>query len=205
VEDKVALGKAFSRRPIQLSPADHNSNSRHNFLPRLEMFDTSDHHPGYNWKFTHKLRTSRLTRILRIREVSGSIFGPGDRLSWLKYFVVFRRPSRRMPGQCLKIRLRPLSTKSFPIHHHSRTIRSWTLQSVVTEKRRTIKNRLSTYKYNARHNLEDQRRYFWSSARLSLEPEQDTFVSLHRTWVLRVNFTASLWMQPVIRYYCILC
>jgi hypothetical protein len=39
-----------------------------------------------------------LTLLLRIREVLGSNLSPGDRLSWLRFFVVFLSPSTRMPG-----------------------------------------------------------------------------------------------------------
>jgi hypothetical protein len=40
----------------------------------------------------------RLTLLLCIGEVPGSNLGPGDRLSWLRFFVVFLSPSRRMSG-----------------------------------------------------------------------------------------------------------
>jgi hypothetical protein len=44
--------------------------------------------------------------------VPGFTSRPGNRLSWLRPFVVFLSLSRRMPGY-LKIRPRPLPTKSF--------------------------------------------------------------------------------------------
>jgi hypothetical protein len=75
-----------------------------------------------------------LTLLLRVREIPGSILDPGDRLSWLRFLVAFLSPSSRMQGQYLKIRTRPLPTKSFPIHHHSFIILSSTLYSLVTEK-----------------------------------------------------------------------
>jgi hypothetical protein len=59
---------------------------------------------------------------------------PGDRLSWLRFFVVFSIP----PGECrestLKIRPRSLPTKSFQIHHYSLVTLSSTLYGLVTEK-----------------------------------------------------------------------
>jgi hypothetical protein len=60
-----------------------------------------------------------LNRLLHIREVPGSMLGPGDRLLWLRFSVDFLSPSRLMPGYYLKIRPRSLPTRSFVIHHHS--------------------------------------------------------------------------------------
>jgi hypothetical protein len=37
-----------------------------------------------------------LTLLLRIREFPSSIFGPGERLSWMRFFVVFLSASRRI-------------------------------------------------------------------------------------------------------------
>jgi hypothetical protein len=42
---------------------------------------------------------------------------PEDRLSWLRVFVVFPSPSKRIIWQYLKISPRPLSYKSFPNHY----------------------------------------------------------------------------------------
>jgi hypothetical protein len=43
-------------------------------------------------------------------------------------FVVFLSPSRRMLGQYLKIRPRPLPTRSFPNHHQSHYHRRYVMQ-----------------------------------------------------------------------------
>jgi hypothetical protein len=72
--------------------------------------------------------------FLRIREVQNSILGPGDRLSWLRFLVVFLSTSRWMLGWYLTIRPRIRPAKSFPIHHHSLTILSSVLHILVTEK-----------------------------------------------------------------------
>jgi hypothetical protein len=50
-----------------------------------------------------------LTLLLRIRDVPGSNLGPGDWLSWLRFFVGLLSPSSRI--YYLKIRSRPLRTK----------------------------------------------------------------------------------------------
>jgi hypothetical protein len=47
----------------------------------------------------------------------GFRYRPGDRLHWPRGFVVLLSTSRRIPEYYLKIRPRPLLSKSFPIHH----------------------------------------------------------------------------------------
>jgi membrane-associated phospholipid phosphatase len=54
-------------------------------------------------------RRGRVALLHRIREV------PGSNLT--EDFRSFLSPSRRMSGYYLKIRPRPLSFKSFPLHH----------------------------------------------------------------------------------------
>jgi hypothetical protein len=57
----------------------------------------------------------------------------------IEVFVVFLCPSRKIPGKYLKIRPRPLPTKSFPVYHHHLLIAlSSTLFILVAEKRRKI-------------------------------------------------------------------
>jgi hypothetical protein len=59
-----------------------------------------------------------LTLLLHIWEVPGSYLGPGDRLSRLRFFVVFLSLSTQTLGQYLKIRPFPLSSKSFQFIIH---------------------------------------------------------------------------------------
>jgi hypothetical protein len=80
-----------------------------------------------------------------IREVAGSILGTGDRLL-IEFFVVFLSPSTWIAGYYLKIRPRPLPTKSFPIHCHSLIILSSTLYSLVAE--RASLNKLTTIRWS---------------------------------------------------------
>jgi hypothetical protein len=51
----------------------------------------------------------------------------------IEVFMGFLSPSRQMLGQYLKIRPRPLLTKTFPIYHHSSVTLSSTLYSLRTE------------------------------------------------------------------------
>jgi hypothetical protein len=60
-----------------------------------------------------------LTLMLHIPVVPDSVLGPGDRLSSLRFSMVFLIPSRRIPDSTFKIRTRLLPTKSFPIRQHS--------------------------------------------------------------------------------------
>jgi hypothetical protein len=75
-----------------------------------------------------------LTLLLRIREVPGSKLGPGDRLSRLRFFVVFLSPPGECRDKCLTIRPRPLPTISYPIHHYSFNTLLSMLYSLVSEK-----------------------------------------------------------------------
>jgi hypothetical protein len=94
------------------------------------------------WRYSSKLLPNvvveRITLLLRIREVPGSDLGPGYRLTWLRVFVVFLIPSRRIAGWYLKIITRSLPTKSFPIHHHPLMTLPSTPYRLVTKKHRKI-------------------------------------------------------------------
>jgi hypothetical protein len=65
----------------------------------------------------------------------------------IEFFVVFLSSSKRMLGEYLQIRPRPIPTKSFPIHHNSLIIRTSTLYSLLTEK--ASLNKLPTYRPTA--------------------------------------------------------
>jgi hypothetical protein len=74
-----------------------------------------------------------LTLLLLIRELPGSILGPGDRLSWLSFSSFSSVPLGECCDSTLKVG-RPLPTASFPINHHLLIMLSSTLCSQVTEK-----------------------------------------------------------------------
>jgi hypothetical protein len=110
---------------------------------------------------------------------------PGDRLSWLRVFVVFLSPSRRIPGYQLKIRPRPLPSNSFRFIIHLLPYHS-TLYS--------LSNWKSVVKQNYRHKFIWR---FW----LLLDRWRDCFLILNTWWV--GGFTATwsicgcaLWIQP---------
>jgi hypothetical protein len=50
------------------------------------------------------------------------ICGPGGRISPLRFLIVFLSISKIMPGEYLKIKSRPLPSKSFPVHHSCVTL-----------------------------------------------------------------------------------
>jgi hypothetical protein len=70
-----------------------------------------------------------LTLLLRTRGVPNS--KPGYRLSWLRFFVIFLSPPRRMPGYYRRSMPRPFPSKYFPIRYSLTTI---SFDASVTEK-----------------------------------------------------------------------
>jgi hypothetical protein len=70
---------------------------------------------------------------------------PVDLLSWLKFFVVFLSPSRQMPEGHLKIRLRPLPSKSFSIPH---SLISFSFDSIIWAIEKASLNKLQINKTN---------------------------------------------------------
>jgi hypothetical protein len=65
--------------------------------------------------------TERRGRVVGTPSYSGGpVFKsrPGDPASWLRFFVFFS-PSRKVPGYYLQIRLQPLPSTYFSIHHSS--------------------------------------------------------------------------------------
>jgi hypothetical protein len=93
---------------------------------------TSASSPPWEPQISHVV-VEWLTLLLRIWEIPRLDSRPRWPSILIEVFVVFISPSRRMPGEYLKISSRPLPTKSFPIHHHS-LILSPTPYSLVTEK-----------------------------------------------------------------------
>jgi hypothetical protein len=83
-----------------------------------------------------------LTLLLRVQEVPCSILGPSDRLSCFRFLWFFSVPPVEYWNSSIKIKPRPLPTKSFSVHHSLITL-SWTLYSLVTEK--ASLNKLSTF------------------------------------------------------------
>jgi hypothetical protein len=66
---------------------------------------------------------------------------PGDRLFWLKCFVIFLSPPRQMLGSYLKSWPWPLRSAPFPIHHSLITPSFDDALSKVTEKAKTNKKK----------------------------------------------------------------
>jgi hypothetical protein len=85
--------------------------------------------PHKNINFPETKRRGRVVNT-PVSYSGGLGFKSWPRRLWLMFFVVFLSISRRMLGQYLKIRPRPLPTKSFPIHHHSFITLSQTLYNL---------------------------------------------------------------------------
>jgi hypothetical protein len=82
-------------------------------------------HPNNIWYRTLRSRSCFVFGRSRVQILAPAIL--------IEIFRGFLSPSRRMPGQYLKISPRPLPTKYFPIRYLSRITLSSMLYSLVTE------------------------------------------------------------------------